>query len=117
MTQESEIEEEQLGHLRAIQTEGLSCLCPLCSGELRPIDGKSIFSCSRDKRHWLTQKEIRELSLEECANLLKQRSLIWTCPYCEAKIVCTGEIGKCPSCERYIEPGLYGKREEFRGRT
>ena len=117
MTQEGRAEEEQLGHLRAIQTEGLSCQCPLCSGEFRPIDGKSIFSCSRDKRHWLTQKEIMELSLEECVSLLKQRSLIWVCPYCGAQVVATGEMGKCPSCEKYVEPGLYGKTGGWKGRV
>lgn len=108
---------EQMAHLRSIQEEGrvmLSCQCPICPGMLQ---GKDTLVCSKDSRHWLSVKEITSLPVEECVSLLKARALIWTCPYCRTQIIAISDAGKCPSCDRYIEPGLYGKVSELRGRT
>jgi len=105
-------------HLREIaRREAPSCHCPLCEGTLKALVGEQIYSCNRDPRHWLLTKEIATLSTGECVKLLRQRSLIWTCPYCQAQIVAVSNAGKCPSCGRYVEPHWYGKTEEWRGRS
>lgn len=118
---ELKIQEE---HLRSIMEEGkvsptgsLKCRCPLCPGEMVTTASWEFLVCSVNSRHWLTVKELTDLPPEKCIELLKLRAITWTCPYCQAEIYTTGEIGKCPSCKRLIHPSWYGKTQDWLGRV
>ena len=105
--------DEQQEHLRSIYNSFVSgCPCPICLGKMWLSPTKAIVNCDKSERHWITVKELAELSFDECIALLHKRHMLWVCPQCKVEVFGVGEMGKCPDCGFYTHPDWYGRRRE-----